>query len=63
MKLVEGRGYETYNTEKVKRERKEEFEKSAGGCRWRTKEGNAVEEEDAPVPRVTHVNNFLDSIF
>ena len=53
LKLVRGRGYETYNTKEVKREHK--------------KEANAEEEEtveeEAPVPLVTHVNNFLHSIF
>ena len=52
LKLVRGRGYETYNTKEVKREHKEE--------------AKAAEEETAdeePVPLVTHVNNILHSIF
>ena len=48
LKLVKGRGYETYNTKEVKEEHKEEAK---------------AEEEDAPVPLVTHVNNILHSIF
>ena len=52
LKLVRGRGYETYNTKEVKKEHKEE--------------AKAEEEETAeegPVPLVTHVNNILNSIF
>ena len=52
LKLVRGRGYETYNTKEVTKERKEE--------------AKAEEEETAekePVPLVTHVNNILHSIF
>ena len=53
LKLVRGRGYETYKTKEVKKERKEEAkaeeEETAG--------------EDNPVPLVTHVNNILHSIF
>ena len=49
LKLVRGRGYETYNTKKVKKEHKEE--------------AKAEEEETAEVPLVTHVNNILHSIF
>ena len=48
LKLVRGRGYETYNTTEVKKEHKEE--------------AKAEEEETAaeePVPLVTHVNNIL----
>ena len=53
LKLVRDRGYETYSTKEVKKEHKEEVK--AG-------EEETVEEE-APVPLVTHVNNFLHSIF
>ena len=53
LKLVRGRGYETYNTKEVKKEQKEE--------------GKAEEEEtaekEAPVLLATHVNNVLHSIF
>ena len=49
LKLVRGRGYETYNTKEVKKDHKEE-EKAE-------KEDTA--EEGAPVPLVTHVNNIL----
>ena len=53
LKLVRGRGYETYNTKEVKREHKEEA---------KAEEEETVE-EDAPVPLFTHVNNILLSIF
>ena len=53
LKLVRGRGYETYNSKEVKKEHKEdakaEEEKTTG--------------EDDPVPLVAHVNNILHSIF
>ena len=52
VKLVKGRGYETYNTKEVKKEHKEEA---------KVKEEETPEEE--PVPLVTHVNNTLLSIF
>ena len=52
LKLVKGRGYETYNTKEVKKEHKEEA---------KAKEEEKAEEE--PVPLVTHVNNILHSIF
>ena len=48
LKLVRGCGYETYNTKEVKKEHKKEAK---------------AEEEDAPVPQVTHVNNILHSCF
>ena len=53
LKLVRGRGYETYNTKEVKKERKQEGEAE--------EEETAVEE--APVPLVTILNNILHSIF
>ena len=53
LKLVRGRGYETYNTKEVKKEHKEEAKV----------EEEEMVEEDAPTPLVTHVNNFLHSIF
>ena len=52
LKLVRGRGYETYNTKEVKEEHKEEA---------KAEEEETAEEE--PVPLVTHVNNILHSIF
>ena len=52
LKLVKGRGYETYNTKEVKKEHKEEA---------KTEEEETAEEE--PVPLVTHANNILHSIF
>ena len=53
LKLLRGRGYETYNTKEVKTEHKEE----AKAEEEKTAEG------EAPVPVVTHVNNILYSIF
>ena len=52
LKLVRGRGYETYNTKEVKEGHKEEA---------KTEEEETAEEE--AVPLVTHVNNILHSIF
>ena len=53
LKLVTGRGYETYNTKEVKKEHKEEAKA----------EEEETAQEDAPIPLVTHVNNILHSIF
>ena len=53
LELVRSRGYETYNTKEVKKERKEEA---------KAEEEETVEEE-APVLLVTHVNNILHLIF
>ena len=53
LKLVRGRGYETYNTKEVKKEHKEEAKV----------EEEETAEEDDPVPLVTHVNNILHSFF
>ena len=53
LKLVRGCGYETYNSKQVKMEHKED----AKG------EKEETEEEDAPVPLVSHVNNILHSFF
>ena len=53
LKLVRGRGYETYNNKEVEKEHKDEA---------KANEEETVE-EDAPVPLVTHVNNLLHSIF
>ena len=52
LKLVKGRGCETYNSKEVNRERKEEA---------KAQDEETAEEE--PVPLVTHVNNILHSIF
>ena len=52
MKLVKGRGYETYNTKEVRREHKEE-----------AKREEKETAEEAPVLLVTQVNNILHSIF
>ena len=53
LKLVRGRGYESYNTNEVKKEHKEEA---------KAEEEEMVEEE-APVALVTHVNNILHPSF
>ena len=53
LKIVRGRGYETYKTKEVKKEQKEEAKA----------EEEDTAEEDAPGPLVTHVNNNLHSIF
>ena len=53
LKLVRGRGYETYNTKEVKKEHKEEAKA----------EEEETAEDEAPVALVTHVNNILHSIF
>ena len=54
LKLVKGRGYETYNTKEVKKEHKEKA---------KAEEEETAEDEEATVPLVTHVNNILHSIF
>ena len=53
LKLLTSRGYQTYNTNEVKKEHKEEAKAEEEGAA----------EEDAPVPLATHVNNILHSIF
>ena len=53
LKLVRGRGYETYSTKEVKKEHKEEAKA----------EEEETAEEEAPVLLVTHVNNILHSLF
>ena len=53
LKLVRGRGYETYNTKEVKKDYKEEAKA----------EEEEMAEEDAPVAPVTQVKNILHSIF
>ena len=53
LKLVRGRGNETYRTKEGKKEHKEEV---------KAEEEKTVE-EDAPVPLATHVSNILHSIF
>ena len=53
LKLVRGRGYETYKSKEVKKEPKEEA---------KAEEGETAEKE-APVPLVTHVNNFCINFF
>ena len=51
LKVVEERGYETYNTEENKKKNKEDA-KAEG-------EDKAEEEQQAPVPLVTYVSNTL----
>ena len=53
LKLVRGRGYETYKSKEVKKEHKEEV---------KVDEKETVDEE-VPFLFVTHVNNILHSIF
>ena len=53
LKLVRGRGYEIYLTKEVKKEHNEEAKA----------EEETAEDEESPVPLVTHVNNILHSIF
>ena len=53
LKLVRERGYGTYKSKEVKKEHKEAAKA----------EKEETAEEDAPVLLVTHVNNFLRSIF
>ena len=53
LKLVKGRGYESYNSKELKKEHKEEAKV----------EGEETAEKEAPVSLVTHVNNILHSIF
>ena len=50
LKLVRGRGYETFKSKETKKEHKQETEADETA-------------EEAPVPLVTHVNNILHSIF
>ena len=52
LKLVRGRGYETYKTKEVKKGHKVEAKA----------EEEETAEEDAPVTLVTHVENILHSI-
>ena len=54
LRLVKGRGYETYNSREVKKEHKEEADA----------DDEAMEEEQgAPILLVTHINNILNSTF
>ena len=52
LKLVRGCGYETYNTNEIKKEHKGEAKA----------EEEETAEEEVPVPLVTHVNNILHSV-
>ena len=53
LKLVKGRGYETYNSKEAKKEHKEDAKA----------EDEETAEEDDRLPLVTHVNNNLHSFF
>ena len=55
LKSVKGPGYENYNTKEVKKEHEEEVKADV--------ETEEVEEQEAPVPLVIHVNNILHSTF
>ena len=54
LKIVIGRGYETYLNKEVKKERKKEAKADEDKA--------AEEEQEAPLPLVSHVNNSLHSI-
>ena len=54
VKIVRGRGYETYNRKEVEKEHKEGVKED---------EEETVEEEEPPVALVAHVNNILQSMF
>ena len=54
LKLVKGRGYDTYESKEKKKEHKDESDVF-------TETGNDEEEEE--VARVTYVNNKMHSIF
>ena len=58
LKVVRGRGYETYNTKEVKKQHKE-----AAKAEEEEEEEEEETAEEEPVPLVTHVNNILHSIF
>ena len=55
LKFVKGRGYDTYESKKKKKEHKDE-------CVGFTETGDDEEEEEE-VARVTYVNNIMHSIF
>ena len=53
LKLVRGRGYETYNSKEVKKEDQAELKEDE----------EETSEEEALIPLVTRVNNILHSVF
>ena len=55
LKLVRGHGYETQKSKDVKKEHKKETKTD--------EEATAGEDQEEPVPLVTHVNNILPSFF
>ena len=55
VKFVKDRGYETYKTKENKKEQEEEAKTD--------EKATAEEEQESPVPLVTHVRNILHSIF
>ena len=56
LKLVKGRGYDTYESKEKKKEHKDESVVF-------TETGDDEEEEQEEVARVTYVNNIMHSIF
>ena len=58
IKLVKGRGFDTYKTTEKKKEHKEVAVFSESGD-----DDVDIIEEDEGVPHITHVNNILHSIF
>ena len=56
LKFVNGSDYETYSTKEVKKEHKHEAKSDE-------KTESAEEEQEAPVPPVTHKNNIFNSFF
>ena len=58
LKLVRGRAYETDISKEVKKNTKEHKEQTKAD-----EEATAEEEQEAPVPLVTHVNNILHPKF
>ena len=58
IKLVEGRGFDTYKTTEKKKEHKEDAVFTETG-----NDDDQFIEEDEGVPHITHVNNILHSIF
>ena len=53
LKVVKGRGNETYNTKDLRKVHKEDSKVDV----------ETEEEQEAPVPLITHVNNIMHSIF
>ena len=58
LKLVQGRGFDSYKTTEKEKEHKEDVVFTETGD-----DDVEIKEEDEGVPHITHVNNFLHSIF